>query len=156
LGGMARAGWVEMSEASFQRDGRRVDYLLAGLTTAGRELEAHLKADAVPEFEMKLEIEATGKRRKKARAAHREKAPRKREKTAPPANAGVEKALRAWRLAEAKRRAVPAFRILSDKSLQAIAAEKPATMRELLEIPGIGARVAEQYGAQIFRILERS
>jgi DNA topoisomerase-3 len=122
----------------------------------------------VPAFEMKLEIEATGKRRKKARAAQRGKASRKREKAAPPAKAGpratggppanaaVEKALRDWRLAEAKRREVPAFRILSDRALQAIAAEKPATIRELLEIPGVGARVAEQYGAQIFRILERT
>jgi len=157
LGAMARAGWVEMSEASFQQDGRRVDYRLAGLTVAGRDVDV----TAVPVFEMKLEIEATGKRRKKTRAAHRDKAPRKREKAGPratggpPANAAVEKALRDWRLAEAKRREVPAFRILSDKSLQAIAADKPATMRELLEIPGVGARVAEQYGAQIFRILER-
>ena len=159
LGGMARAGWVEMSEASFQQEGRRVDYRLAGLSAAGRELDAA----AVPAFEMKLEIEATGKRRKKGRAANREKRARQRGKAAPVAaagnatarNAAVEKALRDWRLAEAKRRAVPAFRILSDKSLQAIAVDKPGTMRELLEIPGIGARLAEQYGAQIFRILER-
>jgi DNA topoisomerase-3 len=67
----------------------------------------------------------------------------------------VEKALRDWRLAEAKRRNVPAFRILSDKTLQAIAADKPSSIHELLKIPGIGARLAEQYGAQIFRILER-
>ena len=153
LGGMARAGWVEMSEASFERDGRRVDYRLAGLSAVGRDLDAA----AVPPFEMKLEIEATGKRRRKARTGKA----RKREKAAPPAkagppaNAGVEKALRDWRLAEAKRREVPAFRILSDKSLQAIATEKPLSIRELLEIPGIGARLAEQYGAQIFRILER-
>ncbi|MGC9951146.1 MAG: DNA topoisomerase 3 [Bryobacteraceae bacterium] len=151
LGAMARAGWVEISEASFEQDGRRVDYRLAALSAAGRELDA----TAMPPFEMKLEIEASGKRRKKARTAHRDKVPRRREKAAIPANAGVEKALRDWRLAEAKRRAVPAFRILSDKALQAIAAEKPATTRELLEIPGIGARLAEQYGAQIFRILER-
>jgi DNA topoisomerase-3 len=156
LGAMARAGWVEMSEASFQQDGRRVDYRLAGLTPAGRALDG----DAVPPFEMKLEIEATGKRRKKARVAHREKGARKRQtapapQKAPPVNATVEKALRDWRLAEAKRRAVPAFRILSDKSLQAIVAEKPLSIRELMEIPGVGARVAEQYGAQIFRILER-
>jgi endonuclease III len=39
--------------------------------------------------------------------------------------------------------------------LQAIAADKPSSIRELLEIPGVGARLAEQYGAQIFRILER-
>jgi len=153
LGGMARAGWVEMSEASFQQDGRRVDYRLAGLTAAWRDVDVA----AVPAFEMKLEIEATGKRRKKTRVAKS----RKREKAAPaakaapPPNAGVEKALRDWRLAEARRREVPAFRILSDKALQAIAADKPATIRELLEIPGVGARVAEQYGAQIFRIVER-
>jgi DNA topoisomerase-3 len=147
LGAMARAGWVEMSAASFQQDGRRVDYRLAGLSAAGRDLDA----DAVPAFEMKLEIEANGKRRKKARVAKT----RRKEKAAAPAKAGVEKALRDWRLAEAKRRNVPAFRILSDKSLQAIAAEKPLSIRELLEIPGVGARLAEQYGAQIFRILER-
>jgi DNA topoisomerase-3 len=159
LGAMARAGWVEMSEASFQQDGRRVDYRLAALTAGGREMEA----DQVPPFEMKLEIEATGKRRKKGHAAksrQRQKsapaatpAPVKRA-AAPPANAAVEKALRDWRLAEAKRRGVPAFRILSDRALLAIAAEKPATVRELLEIPGVGPRGAEQYGAQIFRILE--
>jgi RecQ family ATP-dependent DNA helicase len=152
LGGLARAGWVEISEASFQQDGRRVDYRLAGLSAAGRELAANPDTAAVPPFEMKLEIEATGKRRKKTRAAQS----RKRTKAAPPpANAQVEKALRDWRLTEARRREVPAFRILSDKSLQAIAAQKPLSIRELLEIPGIGARVAEQYGAQIFRILER-
>jgi superfamily II DNA helicase RecQ len=159
LGAMARAGWVEMSEASFQQDGRRVDYRLASLTAAGRDLDA----TAVPPFEMKLEIEAGPKRRRKARAAK----PRKREKAQPVAKAGprasgimpadtaVEKALREWRLAEAKRREVPAFRILSDRALQAIAADRPSSTRELLEIPGVGARVAEQYGAQIFRILER-
>jgi superfamily II DNA helicase RecQ len=153
LGGMARAGWVELSEASFQQDGRRVDYRLAGLSAAGRELDV----SAVPAFEMKLEIEASPKRRKKARAARREKGSGKKTapapKAAPPSNGAVEKALRDWRLAEARRREVPAFRILSDKTLQAIAAEKPATVRELLEIPGVGPRVAEQYGAQIFGIL---
>ncbi|HTT65967.1 MAG TPA: DNA topoisomerase 3 [Bryobacteraceae bacterium] len=158
LGAMARAGWVEMSEASFEQDGRRVDYRLAALSVAGRALDAN----AVPEFEMKMEIEAAPRRRKKARTARREKRqakPAKPQKPARAAAAGptpVEKALRDWRLAEARRRDVPAFRILSDRTLEAIAAAKPSTIRELLEIPGIGARVAEQYGAQIFRILERA
>ncbi len=144
LGAMARAGWVEMSDASFEQDGRRIDYRQAALSEAGREMDP----DAVPAFDMKLEIESTGKRRKKTR--------KKAKAARPPANAAVEKALRDWRLAEARKREVPAFRIMSDKSLQAIAAAKPASVRELLEIPGIGARIAEQYGAQIFRILERT
>lgn len=155
---------MDLTEASFQQDGRRVDYRVAGLTAAGRALDA----ESVPAFEMKLEIEAAPKRRKKSRVGRREKRSRGREKPAPVAKAAktakatpvaapaaVEKALRDWRLAEARRREVPAFRIMSDRTLQAIAAQKPGTMLELLEIPGIGARVAEQYGAQIFRILER-
>ena len=147
LGAMARAGWVEMTEASFQQEGKRVAYRLASPTAAGRALDE----SAQPAFNMKLEIEAAPRLRKKARAAR----VRKAGKAAPPLNAALERALRAWRLAEARRREVPAFRILSDKALQAIAADKPASIRELLEIPGIGPRLAEQYGSQIFQILAR-
>jgi len=155
LGGMARAGWVEMSDASFQQDGRRVDYRIAALSDAGREIDP----TAVPRFEMKLDIEATPKRRKKARASKkraRQKAAPEKQTVPPVSHAATEKALRDWRLAEARRREVPAFRIFSDRTLQAIAAQKPATIRELLEIPGVGPRLAEQYGAQIFGILARS
>ena len=155
LGGMARAGWVEMSDASFQQDGRRVDYRIAALSDAGREIDP----TAVPPFEMKLDIEATPKRRKKARASKkraRQKAAPEKQTVPPVSHAATEKALRDWRLAEARRREVPAFRIFSDRTLQAIAAQKPATIRELLEIPGVGPRLAEQYGAQIFGILARS
>ena len=164
LGAMARVGWIELSEASFEQDGRRVAYRLASLSSAGLDLDP----EALPPFEMKLEIEAVARRRKKSprreKKRKKEKAaapPKAKPLSAPPASApppaapAVESALRAWRLAEAAHRGVPAFRIMSDKSLQAIAARKPSSIRELLEIPGIGARVAEQYGARIFRILER-
>jgi DNA topoisomerase-3 len=65
----------------------------------------------------------------------------------------LEEALRAWRLAEAKRRNVPAFRIMSDPALRAIAAKRPGTARELLAVPGIGINIVEKYGAQLYRIL---
>jgi superfamily II DNA helicase RecQ len=51
---------------------------------------------------------------------------------------------------------VPAFRIFTDKVLQAIATQRPATARELLAIPGIGINAVEKYGARIFRILHES
>jgi len=152
LGGMARAGWIELSEASFQQEGRRVDYRLAALTAAGRDLDA----SPAPAFEMKLEMEVSPKRRRKARKGKAAGKVKKPAKTKTQPSQGVEKALRDWRLAEAKRREVPAFRILTDRALEAIATEKPATIRELLEIPGVGPRVAEQYGAKIFQILARS
>jgi DNA topoisomerase III len=65
----------------------------------------------------------------------------------------VEDALRAWRLAEAKRRGIPAFRILTDQTLKALAAKRPATAAELLSISGIGISTVEKYGAQLYRLL---
>jgi superfamily II DNA helicase RecQ len=158
LGAMARTGWVSVTPASFEQDGRRIDYRLAALAAPGREIDD----SAVPPFQMKLAIERLPARRKKARSARtrksaQEKPPKTaRPRAATPADTAIEKALRAWRLGEAQRRAIPAFRIFSDKTLAAIAAQKPASMRELLAIPGVGPRLAEQYGAQIFGILERS
>jgi DNA topoisomerase III len=65
----------------------------------------------------------------------------------------VEDSLRRWRLSEAKRRGVPAFRIFSDQVLKAVADKRPATAAELLAIPGLGISTVEKYGAQIYRLL---
>ena len=73
------------------------------------------------------------------------------ERTAP--SAGVEEALRNWRVQEARRRGVPAFRIFGDQTLLAIAEQRPLSTAELLAIPGIGIKIVEKYGAQIYRIL---
>jgi DNA topoisomerase-3 len=68
-------------------------------------------------------------------------------------DAWAAQAIRDWRLTEAKRRGVPAFRILTDAALRAIVDAKPATARELLALPGIGISFVEKYGSQIFRML---
>jgi DNA topoisomerase-3 len=77
--------------------------------------------------------------------------PADRPKLAP--DSQLEAALRQWRLGEAKRRGVPAFRIFSDQVLKAVAARRPATAAELLAIPGLGISTVEKYGAQIYRLL---
>ena len=65
----------------------------------------------------------------------------------------LEDALRLWRLTDAKRRGVPAFRIFSDQVLKAVADKRPSTAAELLAIPGLGINTVEKYGAQIYRLL---
>jgi superfamily II DNA helicase RecQ len=57
---------------------------------------------------------------------------------------------------EARRRGVPAFRILSDQALRAMATRRPGTVRELLAIPGIGITTVEKYARQFYRILQKS
>jgi superfamily II DNA helicase RecQ len=68
----------------------------------------------------------------------------------------LEEALRTWRLGEAKRRGVPAFRICTDAALKAMAERRPATAAELLGIPGIGISTVEKYGAQIYRLVAQT
>jgi superfamily II DNA helicase RecQ len=68
----------------------------------------------------------------------------------------LEAALRNWRLVEARRLGLPAFRILSDRSLRALATSHAMTTQALLAIPGIGANTVAKYGTNICRVLRES
>ena len=61
--------------------------------------------------------------------------------------------LKAWRLAEAKRQALPAYVILHDATLAEIARRQPRDLDVLAEIPGIGARKLERYGPALLELL---
>ena len=62
-------------------------------------------------------------------------------------------ALRAWRLERAKAIEKPAFVVLTDQTLRALAITAPTTPDELLSIPGIGPQKANQYGEEILSII---
>jgi ATP-dependent DNA helicase RecQ len=72
------------------------------------------------------------------------------EKAADPA--GLE-ALREWRRREAQRRSVPAYVVLHDRTLAALAAARPSTLDALSEIPGIGPAKLEAYGRDLLALL---
>ncbi|MCM2310455.1 MAG: DNA helicase RecQ [Steroidobacteraceae bacterium] len=61
--------------------------------------------------------------------------------------------LKAWRLAEARRQAVPAYVILHDATLVEIARRQPRDLDALAEMPGIGARKLERYGAALLELV---
>lgn len=152
LGGMARAGLVELTETWFEKDGKRVPYTRVRLTAEGRAIED------LPEISVQQIIEPLAKRRKKKTRHAAEPRPPGSGPAPPPRppSPGLAEALRAWRLAEAKKHGVPAFRILTDRALHAIAAERPESTAELLAIPGVGIKIVEKYGARIFAILARA
>jgi DNA topoisomerase-3 len=142
LGGMARAGLVRLSDASFEKDGKTIPYRKVSLTREGQSFEEGTPVDFV--------MKETGKPSKGKR---RKKSPVPVAKPSGIADSHIEKALRAWRLEEARRRGVPAFRILTDKVLREIAIIHPATPDQLLEIHGIGLSTVEKYGPSIRRIV---
>jgi DNA topoisomerase III len=73
----------------------------------------------------------------------------------PPPPAALVEALKAWRLAEARKRGIPAFRILTDRVLGVIASLRPEDREALMAIPGVGPKLVERYGAQLLALVSR-
>ena len=69
-------------------------------------------------------------------------------------NDGLLERLRAWRTDTAKSRNVPAYVIFHDATLMEIAHLRPASMRELSGISGVGDRKLEAYGEQILALVQ--
>ena len=59
--------------------------------------------------------------------------------------------LKRLRTALARAASVPPYVIFNDRTLEALAAAKPAKPEELLEVTGIGAVKAEKYGEFILK-----
>ena len=70
------------------------------------------------------------------------------------ADLGLFEALRDWRRREAARRSVPAFVVLHDRTLAALAAARPSTLDALAEVPGIGPAKLEAYGRELLSVLK--
>jgi superfamily II DNA helicase RecQ len=146
LAALARAGLAEFEDRVFEKDGKLIPYRMVSLTNAG---EAAAQARDI-EFLMKEEIGEAGK---KSRAKKTKASAKAARNTLTEDDVRIEKALRAWRLAEAKKRGVPAFRILTDQVLHTMAEDRPANDDDLLSISGVGLATVKKYGAEIIRIV---
>jgi DNA topoisomerase-3 len=158
LRAMARSGLVDVVESSFEKDGKRIDFRKVHLSKAGYEEGVSGQVTIAEE----LDTDARPRTRKKSSAKRRRGEAKRKEvsgdaRPKPPGDSGaLSTALKAWRLSEARKNGVPAFRILTDRVLDAIAAQRPRTEAELLGIPGVGLKVVEKYGSQIFRVLSNA
>jgi DNA topoisomerase-3 len=63
--------------------------------------------------------------------------------------------LRAWRLKEAKKKRVPAFRILTNRALLAIAEARPDSAEALKNVAGVGPKVVQTYTAELLGLCGR-
>jgi ATP-dependent DNA helicase PIF1 len=71
----------------------------------------------------------------------------------PLADQKLYEALTAWRSRLANEKAVPPYVIAHNKTLEMVAARKPTTEKELLDVPGFGTKKVETYGADIVAIV---
>jgi DNA topoisomerase-3 len=157
LGGMVRAGLLLLQEDAFDKDGKTIRFQRAILTPEG--YTGH--PAALSRLELAQELPKTRKKRQRPdkgeSRAVRERLARGGQvgpATAPGlVSPQLVEALKTWRRAEASRRRVPAFRILTDRAVHAIAQNLPRSESDLLNVPGIGPTIVQKYGQVILGIV---
>jgi ATP-dependent DNA helicase RecQ len=82
-------------------------------------------------------------------------APSASNRTANGADAPVETMdrLRRWRLETARAAGVPAYVVFHDSTLAAIAVAQPASLNDLLRVPGVGTSKLSKYGEEVLEVL---
>jgi len=73
---------------------------------------------------------------------------------ADPVTDKIREALAAWRRTRAIHDEVPAYVIMANKHLEAIATRRPSTHEELSDCPGIGPQRLDRFGDEILEILD--
>ena len=87
-------------------------------------------------------------------------ATRLRTRTASPLDGAEDPALvqrlRDWRRERARADDVPAFVVFSDRTLAALAAQRPSTPRALLAVSGVGPAKVKRYGEDLIRVIAQT
>jgi superfamily II DNA helicase RecQ len=129
-------GLVRVTAESFEKEGKTIPFQRAWLAPAGR------KDASEAQFTVTLDqgSPSGGSRGRGGKS--------KGKPTPPPAPAdGILVAdLKRWRTTEASRAGVPAFRVLHERTLLAIAATRPHDETALLAVPGFGPGLLKRYG----------
>ncbi|MGD0733551.1 MAG: ATP-dependent DNA helicase RecQ [Terracidiphilus sp.] len=168
LGALVQAGIVEMEEAEYEKDGEVRRYRKVMLTEAGMRLRSDaalnllISDGLVEEFSGGVGRPARGKKAGGTKAnAGGSRASAVRELVLAVMNPGavinpdaeaLAAKIRLWRAGEAKRLGVPAYVVLHDKSLTAVAQNCPRNPNELLAIDGIGPAKVEKFGAALLAL----
>lgn len=79
--------------------------------------------------------------------------PRVRNSTPAEADPALAEYLREWRRNMARENKVPAYIILHDSTLEELCRRRPGNFAELKQVPGIGEKKADVYGAEILQAL---
>ena len=158
LDAMIRAGLVEIENAEYEKDGQVLRFRKVRSTEAGLEFHAAERASLLVADGLADEFRAgsTGKARAKKKTSAVSKPAKTADASIPaplgPRDQELAARLREWRSAEAKRLRVPAFMVMHERTLRAIAQAQPETPRQLLHVKGMGETKVEKFGEAILEI----
>src|SRR5580698_173975 len=164
LNALTRSGLIALNTDQWTNpEGNVVTYKKASLTHEGRTLTGPLPPD--------LLLKDTGSTTtpSRSRTSHDTRSKTSSQTTRPskaslkaereqttasytPTQKSLEANLREWRKAEAAKTGKPAFMVFPDAALNAIVLARPTTISALLQVSGIGPRIADTHGASIIAL----
>lgn len=144
---LERLGQVILVEDSFEKNGELIRYRKAALHPQARIQNFDMSAIQISGNAPKKRLS-----KKKERVAKSSKLRKKRDVGVLNGSPDFER-IRAWRLSQARRLGIPAFRILTDRVLETICEVRPANKTQLRAISGVGQKAVEQYGDEIVALL---
>jgi DNA topoisomerase-3 len=151
LSALARARFVEIHQSEFEKDGKVISFRKVHLQSAGRKASA----ETIAEIEIDGEPMGSGGTRR-TRAKKSKSFSKPVSSDLPSEMPKLFEDLRAWRKEEARKKGIPAFRILSDRVLYEICEQMPTSEAALLQVRGIGPKLVQQYGAELIRHVSSS
>jgi ATP-dependent DNA helicase RecQ len=165
LDALARAGLITLTNDTFTSpDGRDITYKKAAITPEGRLTGDDTIDNKTLDTVWIRGSLSTTPTKKKGSGAPSVKAPSSRAGSKHPAAPHLDpemwdaktealfQSLRNWRTELARPTKTPAFLILADAVLRAIAARAPQTLTELTAIPGIGPSKVDKYGPDLIAL----
>ena len=159
LDAMVRSSLIRIDDAEFEKDGELIRFRKVFLTEFGVDLRpttplALLISDGlVQEFGARSQPPPRAKKPKPAPAGNgKPSAPPATPASLSPEQEALAAKIREWRAAESKRLGVPAYVVLHDRSVSALAQAHPRNPNQLLAIDGIGPAKAERFGANLLRL----
>ena len=166
MAALVRGGMLTVEEDSFENEGREIRFRRAFLTAAGRGAKGHALAElplidpprGTTPRKRKRGAQATKRGGRKSGTGTRRRSTRSRPASRvslshEDASDELVQALKAWRLEKARRRRIPAFRILTDRTLMEIAILSPRDEEALLAVKGMGPTLVRKYGQEILRLM---
>ncbi len=146
LEAMVRAGLIAIEDAVFEKDGEVIKFRKVRLTAAGISAGPDAATGLLIGDGIVKEIDGVAEAKSRAKPAQVPPL------ALSPADEAIAARLKAWRAAEAKRLGVPAYVVLHDRTLNALAQSRPANPRQLLAVDGIGPAKVEKFGETILAL----
>jgi len=171
LDAMTRANLIAIEDAEYEKDGEVKRYRKARLTESGLRTRNLSNLELLLDDGIAEEFAAPDAHKRARKTSKRDAGPEGKtiNRSATQATRRVESALpqtlstdgealaarlKEWRTGEAKRLRIPAFCVMHDRTITAVAFARPTNPRQLLEIDGIGPTKVEKFGPAIIKICE--